>query len=126
MLRFCRRRIPQLAAHPAGYWRSAGQVPNGRPLLQGPEGGIPPLAPAFQIVEGIAEVNDALCAVKYYLRCSARLTTPLAPFASGLERNVAQSAMSRRRFSNKSPRRYAASTLLPIVCANAASQTSFG
>jgi len=43
-----------------------------------------------------------------------------------LARNAAQSAMIRRRFSNMSPRRYAASTALPMVCARAISESSFG
>src|ERR1700758_5337637 len=36
------------------------------------------------------------------------------------------SAISRRRFSNRSPRLYAASTLLPITCARAISTMWFG
>lgn len=44
----------------------------------------------------------------------------------GVSMNFAQAAMSLRRFSNKSERRYAASLLSLSVCASAASATSRG
>lgn len=42
----------------------------------------------------------------------------------GLARNSAHSVIIARRFSNRSPRRYAASTLLSMVCASAISAAS--
>ena len=45
---------------------------------------------------------------------------------AGRAQNAAQSSISRRRLSNRSPRRYAASTFWPTTCASAASDSSPG
>ena len=55
---------------------------------------------------------------------SARSVTTFPPSPATREQNPHQSAISLRRFSSTSPRRYAASTFNSIVCASAASTTS--
>ena len=50
----------------------------------------------------------------------------LPPSAWPWEQNTAQSVINRVRFSNRSPRRYAASVLSPTAWAKAASDTSLG
>src|SRR5262249_35430810 len=59
-----------------------------------------------------------------YAPCHSGKTTPLA--VSGLLQYSAQSCINCRRFSNRSPRRYAASTPLAMACASACSTTWFG
>src|SRR5215831_15780698 len=59
-----------------------------------------------------------------YAPCRSGKTTPLA--VSGLLQYSAQSCINCRRFSNRSPRRYAASTPLAMACASACSTTWFG
>ena len=55
-----------------------------------------------------------------------RIGTTSASASAGLPQKVAQSSISRRRFSSASPREYAASVLLFRVCASAASASSRG
>src|SRR5262245_31179698 len=55
-----------------------------------------------------------------------RSETTLPCSLGAVARNSAHASISRRRLSNRSPRRYAASTLLPTACASAISTTSLG
>src|SRR5215471_14136415 len=55
-----------------------------------------------------------------------RLIDSTFPLAAGLVQKSAQASMSLRRFSNRSPRLYAASTAFGIACASAISATSRG
>lgn len=54
------------------------------------------------------------------------MAVTVAPLGSTLSRNAAHSVISRRRLSNRSLLKYAASTLSPLVWARAASMTSGG
>ena len=55
-----------------------------------------------------------------------RIAITFWPFAGAVEVKVAHSSINRRRLSNRSPRRYAASVSLPMACASAISRTSLG
>src|SRR5262245_19572556 len=61
----------------------------------------------------------------HYARTSLRNGSTV-PLACGELQKLAQASISRRRFSNRSPRLYAFSTALGIACASAISATSFG
>jgi len=80
---------------------------------------------------GFAPSAAAVCAVAHGI--AGRHDTPRSATASpdvaratGVPQYLAQSSISRHRFSNRSPRRYAASTALPTACARAISTTWFG
>jgi len=81
-------------------------------------------------VPDLASVSRALEAPCPYAALRVSLTsTTLARLAIGfpiLAQKSDHACMSRRRFSKRSPRRYAASTLLEIACARAISATSRG
>jgi len=76
-----------------------------------------------RIDDNLYESDGARQAYAGCLLLRIGVTTP-AP--TGVFRNRAHSSIIRVRFANRSPRRYAASTLSPMVCASAISATSRG
>jgi hypothetical protein len=64
------------------------------------------------------------CRSRWFAHDRPRPIATTSPLAAGLAQNSAQASMSLRRFSNRSPRRYAFSTADGIACAKAISQTS--
>lgn len=59
-------------------------------------------------------------------KTAPRMATTFWPVAGAVKVKAAHSSINRRRLSNRSPRRYAASVSLPIACARAISRTSLG
>ena len=127
-------RWPQSRAHrsPAQNARRIGLDP-GRPEVHlGLRGRL--IAARLRLVS-VCALRGARMVVALEGRCGAGPSTAIPVYsacligttfapAAGASQKTAQSAINLLRFSNKSPRRYAASTLSPTACASAISITS--